>query len=78
MTLLPGGYSVWIVPAKAAKDDALAAHYHYARYSPGSATHSVMVKDKVDRSLTTRSGAVFKAWQQSFADAWHLLPKPTR
>ncbi len=67
-------YHLWIVPALSAKQDALGAHFHYAAHSPRSAGHSVMVKDKVDRNVTTRSGAVFQDWQARFREAWHLLP----
>ena len=75
MTLTPGGYALWIVLARVAKDEALAAHNHYAAHHPGSTGHSVMIKDKLDSNPTTRSGAVFQSWQQRFLDAWHLLPK---
>lgn len=71
-----GGYVSMIVPGKAAKDDALAAHYHYASYYPGSIDHSVMIKDKIDRSPLTRSGSVFHSWMAQYLDAWHLLPRP--
>ena len=71
--LTPGGYELWIIPGAAARDDALAAHDHYARSHPGSADHSVMVKDKLDRTPDTRSGAVFHRWRDLYRDAWHVL-----
>jgi hypothetical protein len=55
----PGGYELLIVPGQVARDEALAAYYHYIATHPGSVGHSVMVKDKVDRNEGTRSGAVF-------------------
>ena len=76
LDLAPGGHVVWVVPAEAARDDALAAHWHYASHNPGSAKHSVMVKDKTDRSEKTRSGAVFQRWASLYESAWHLLPPP--
>lgn len=48
-------------------------HRPYAAARPGSANHSVMVKDKVDRSPHTRSGAVFRSWRDRFQDAWQVL-----
>ena len=56
----PGGYEVLIIPGCIAREDGLAVHNHYIATHPGSADHSVMVKDKVDRNEGTRSGAVFK------------------
>lgn len=73
IALAPGGYELWIIPGRLARDGAIAAHEHYARSHPGSADHSVMVKDKVDRNAGTRSGAVFASWREGFRDAWHLL-----
>jgi len=75
MVLDPAKYHLWIVPGHV-KKDALDAHYHYAQHRPGSKNHSVMVKDKVDGSPITRSGAVFHDWQTRFRDAWHLVPLP--
>jgi hypothetical protein len=66
----PGGYELLIVPGDVARDEALAAHNHYATTHPGSASHSVMVKDKVDRNEFTRSGAVFKSWHERYLNAW--------
>lgn len=71
----PGGYELWVIPGNVARDEALAAHEHYAQSHPGSADHSVMVKDKVDRNPGTRSGAVFASWRLRFRDAWHLLDR---
>jgi len=71
--LTPGGYELWIIPGAVARDEALAAHDHYAKSHPGSADHSVMVKDKIDRSPDTRSGAVFHRWCELYRNAWHLL-----
>lgn len=68
-----GSYALWIVPAPVRRE-ALDAHQHYATSHPGSANHSVMIKDKVDRGVQTRSGAVFKSWEARFTGAWHLLP----
>lgn len=76
LELVSNGYALLIVPASVAKAEALEAHYHYAQHSPGSAGHSVMIKDKQDRSPHTRSGAVFQSWLEHYTDAWHLLPKP--
>ncbi len=71
-----GAFTLWIIPGAVARDEALAAHHHYAAHHPGSAQHSVMVKDKVDRTAATRSGAVFSRWADCFDSAWHLLPAP--
>ena len=68
-----GDYELMIIPGYIARDEALAAHQHYAIFHPGSASHSVMVKDKVDRNEGTRSGAVFMRWHQQFQDAWAIL-----
>ena len=76
LDLSPGGHVVWIVPAVVAREEALAAHWHYASHNPGSAKHSVMVKDKTDRSEKTRSGALFHRWASLYESAWHLLPPP--
>jgi len=67
---VPGGFELLVVPGDVARDESLAAHNHYAASHPGSASHSVMVKDKVDRNEFTRSGAVFKSWRERYLDAW--------
>jgi hypothetical protein len=66
----PKGYELLIIPGHVARDEALAAHNHYAATHPSSASHSVMVKDKVDRNEFTRSGAVFKSWHERYLNAW--------
>ena len=66
----PGGYEVLIIPGRIAREDGLRAHNHYKATHPGSASHSVMVKDKIDRSEDTISGAVFKSWRERFLNAW--------
>ena len=76
LDLAEGRHTLWIIPGNIARDEALAAHCHYAAYNPGSAHHSVMVKDKVDRTEATRSGSVFKRWAGKYDEAWHLLPEP--
>ena len=76
LDLTEGRHTLWIIPGAIARDEALAAHRHYAAHSPGSAGHSVMVKDKVDRTAATRSGSVFRRWAENFDSAWHLLPAP--
>jgi len=76
LDLVTPQYTLWIIPGQVARDEALAAHRHYAAHNPGSAQHSVMVKDKEDRTAATRSGAVFKRWADSYDSAWHLLPVP--
>jgi hypothetical protein len=68
-----GGYQLMIIPGCIARDEALAAHHHYAKFHPGSANYSVMVKDKVDRNPTTRSGAVFSQWLEKYTDAWDVF-----
>ena len=67
------GYELLIIPGHIARADAIAAHDHYVRTHPGSAAHSVMVKDKVDRNEGTRSGAVFKSWHERFLNAWDRI-----
>lgn len=67
------GYDLLIVPGAIARDESLAAHNHYAATHPGSKNHSVMVKDKIDRSPGTRSGAVFRTWFETYKDAWHVF-----
>lgn len=74
--LSEGRHPLWIIPGAIARDEALAAHWHYAAHSPGSAGHSVMVKDKVDRTAATRSGSVCRRWAEKYDSAWHLLPAP--
>lgn len=69
-------FILWIIPGKLVREEALAAHYHYANHHPGSTRHSVMVKDKIDRNETTRSGTLFQRWSQTYDSAWHLLPAP--
>lgn len=64
-----GGYELLIIPG-CARHEALEAHDHYVKTHPGSARHSVMVKDKVDRSPDTRSGAVFKRWREKYLNRW--------
>jgi hypothetical protein len=64
------GYELLIIPGHIARKEALDAHDHYAVTHRGSADHSVMVKDKVDRNDRTRSGAVFKSWHERFLNAW--------
>ena len=66
----PGGYEVLIIPGCIAREDGLAVHNHYIATHPGSADHSVMVKDKVDRNEGTRSRAVFKSWHERFLNTW--------
>ncbi|HEX2479930.1 MAG TPA: hypothetical protein VHK45_11670 [Geminicoccaceae bacterium] len=66
----PGGYEVLIIPGCIAREEGLAVHDHYIAAHRGSADHSVMVKDKVDRNEGTRSGAVFKSWHERFLNAW--------
>ena len=73
-----GGYEVLIIPGRIARDEALAAHKHYVATHPGSADHSVMVKDKVDRNEHTRSGAVFKSWHERFLNAWDTFDAVAR
>ena len=73
ISLNPGGYELLIIPGQTARDEALEAHNHYASSHPGSANHSVMVKDKIDRSPTTRSGAVFSSWHERFLNAWDIF-----
>jgi len=68
--LTQGGYELLIIPGGTARDEALAAHNHYAATHPRSINHPVMVKDKIDRNEGTRSGAVFKSWRQRFLNAW--------
>lgn len=70
---MPGGYELLIVPGMIARDEALAAHNHYAISHPASKDHTVMIKDKIDRNESTKSGAVFKNWQKLYRDAWHVL-----
>lgn len=70
---IAGGYDLLILPASIARDEALEAHFHYAKTHPGSADHSVMVKDKIDRSPSTRSGAVFKRWNERYLNAWNVF-----
>ena len=65
-----GGYELLIIPGHIARDETLEMHDHYVKTHPGSADHSVMVKDKVDRNERTRSGAVFKSWHEQFLNAW--------
>lgn len=67
------GYELLIIPGSVVRDEALAAHFHYAKTHPGSSNHSVMVKDKVDRTTDTRSGAVFQSWHERFLNAWHIF-----
>ena len=67
------GYDLLIIPGSIARDEALKAHYHYVKTHPGSEGHSVMVKDKIDRSPETISGAVFKSWNERFLDAWETF-----
>lgn len=74
LNLATGCHTLWIIPGAVARDEALAAHWHYASHNPGSAGHSVMVKDKQDRTPATRSGAVFRRWAAAYDAAWHLLP----
>jgi hypothetical protein len=66
----PGGYEVLIIPGRVAREEGLAVHDHYIATRPGSADHSVMVKDKIDRNERTRSGAVFKSWHERFLNTW--------
>ena len=66
----PGGYDLLIIPGRIARDEGLELHKHYVKTHPGSADHSVMVKDKVDRSERTRSGEVFKRWRDQYLDRW--------
>jgi hypothetical protein len=73
-----GGYELLIIPGRIARDEALAAHNHYGKTHPGSADHSVMVKDKVDRNERTRSGAVFKSWHERFLNAWDTFDAVVR
>jgi hypothetical protein len=73
-----GGYEVLVIPGRIARVGALAAHDHYAETHPGSADHSVMVKDKVDRNGRTRSGAVFKSWHERFLNAWDTFDAVVR
>ena len=54
LDLTEGQHALWIIPGSIVRDEALAAHWHYAAHSPGSAGHSVMVKDKLDRTAATR------------------------
>ena len=68
-----GGYELLIIPGRIARDEALAAHNHFIATHPGSADHSVMVKDKIDRNERTRSGAVFKSWHERFLSAWDRI-----
>ena len=71
--LRPGGYDLLIIPGGVAREDALAVHRHYVKTHPGSANHSIMVKDKIDRNPGTISGATFKSWHASYKDAWFVL-----
>jgi hypothetical protein len=73
-----GGYEILIIPGSIARDEALDAHKHYAQTHPGSADHSVMVKDKIDRNERTRSGAVFKSWHEQFLNAWEIFDAVAR
>ena len=73
-----GGYELLIIPGHVARDDGLAAFDHYVATHPGSAAHSVMVKDKVDRNEGTRSGAVFKRWHEQFLNAWDTFDAVAR
>jgi hypothetical protein len=74
----PGGYELLIVPGQVARDEALAAYYHYIATHPGSVGHAVMVKDKIDRNERTRSGAVFKCWHERFLNAWDIFDAVAR
>lgn len=74
LDLTPGCHRLGIIPGAVARDEARAAHWHYAAHNPGSANPSVMVKDKQDRSPKTRSGAVFERWASTHDAAWPLLP----
>lgn len=60
------GYTLLLVPGKVARDEGIRVHEHYCNSHPGSISHSVMVKDKVDRTKGTISGAAFKCWAAKY------------
>jgi len=70
-----GAYALWIVPAVAVINDALAAHAHYWHKEPDKLeSNPIRVKDKADKpGGRSISGAVFADWSARFNNAWHLL-----
>lgn len=68
--LQPGGYELLILPGDVVREEGLAVHNHYVAAHPGSADHSVMVKDKVDSNPGTISGTAFKRWRENYLNAW--------
>jgi hypothetical protein len=69
----PGGYELFVIPGRIAREEALAAHRHYVASYPLCANHRVMIRDKIDRTEGTRSGALFKSWHERFLDAWDTI-----
>jgi hypothetical protein len=68
ISLSPGDYRLWIIPAEIAKCDSLKVHDHYWLTKGGDRGYSVMVKghNKDHHEIWSR-------WS-NFEDAWRLLP----
>ena len=73
ISLEEGGYELLLVPGGIARDDAIDAHLHYCKTHPNNIDHPTMVKDKIDRSPNTKSGAVFHRWRDSYLNAWSVI-----